>query len=139
MLQPSKEPPSGSDSFRKTDWDVVTLKSLKIHGLHGYYDHERQHGNHFEVDLIASGRFSGAIEGNDLTQTFDYEAAESIIRAIFAGPSEKLIETLCERTGREIMSAFPHVAKLTVALRKCNPPINSPAKYAEIQMSWKRP
>lgn len=139
MWQPSKDIPSGSSSFHKIARDVVTLKSLKIHGLHGYYDHERQHGNHFEVDLIASGRFSSSIEGDDLTQTFDYEAAESIIRAIFAGPSEKLIETLCERTGREIMSAFPHVAELTVALRKCNPPIKNPAKYAEIQMSWKRP
>ena len=136
---PEHKQPSGTHTFQKLDRDVVTLKSLKIHGFHGYYEHERKNGNQFEVDLIASGMFSGSIEENDLTQTFDYERAESIIRAIFDGPSEKLIETLCERMGHEVMSAFPLIQELTVALRKCNPPIERPADYAEIRMSWKRP
>lgn len=118
--------------------DKITLKSLKIFGKHGYYDHERKNGNEFEIDVIAKGNFKNAIEGNRLDKTFNYELVEQITRDIFSGPEEKLIETLCQKIGEQIFEKSPLIKNLNISVRKMNPPIQSPAAYAEITMTWKR-
>lgn len=124
--------------YSKFSKDVITLQALRFEALHGYHDFEREKGNTFEIDLMAAGDFTPSTEEDDLSKTFDYAEAEKLVLEIFMGPSEKLIETLCKRTGEKIMEQFSQVEELTVALRKCNPPIEHPAAYAEIRMSWKR-
>lgn len=118
--------------------DTITLKSLEFHGKHGYYDEERQEGNHFELDIIAKGNFKAAIDDDNLDLTFNYEVVKEIAQNVFNGPSEKLIETLCSRIGDEIFERSPMVKELTVSLRKMIPPIGVPARYAEITMTWNR-
>lgn len=118
--------------------DIITLKSLKFHGRHGYYDQEQIEGNDFELDVVAYGNFRGAIEQDDLSRTFNYELVQDAAVTIFSGSSERLIETLCSKIGNEIFEKSPAVKKLRVSVRKLNPPINIPADYAEITMTWKR-
>lgn len=118
--------------------DTITLKSLKFQGKHGYYNEEREKGNHFELDVIAKGDFKAAIEDDNLDLTFNYEIVNQIAQKIFNGPSEKLIETLCQRIGKNIFEHSPLVDELTVSLRKLDPPIGVPTKYAEIKMTWNR-
>lgn len=118
--------------------DTITLKSLQFHGKHGYYDEERQEGNHFELDVTAEGEFKSAIDEDNLELTFNYEIVKEVAQNVFDGPSEKLIETLCKRIGDGIFDRTDTVKKLTVSLRKMNPPIGVPAKYAEITMRWNR-
>lgn len=118
--------------------DIITLKSLKYHGKHGYYEEEREKGNHFEVDIIARGFFKKAAEQSDLDETFNYELADSTARKIFDGTPEKLIETLCVKIGNTLFDLAPAVRELTVSVRKLNPPVESVAAYAEVTMSWKR-
>lgn len=118
--------------------DRITLKSLKIHGKHGYYPEERENGNHFEIDLTATGNFRGSIKNDNLVETFDYQVADKIVRDVINGPSEKLIETLCVKIGDQLFEKFSSINALTVSLRKMNPPIETPAAYAEITMQWSR-
>lgn len=118
--------------------DKITLKSLKFFAKHGYYDQERVDGNEFELDVTARGNFKKAIEGNRLSKTFNYEIVEEVARDVFSGPEEKLIETLCHKIGEQIFEKAPGIKKLKVSVRKMNPPIQSPAAYAEITMTWKR-
>ncbi len=118
--------------------DQITLKSISIEGKHGYYDVEREKGNRFEVDLEATGQFREAILKNDLTLTFDYEKAEKIVRDVMKGSPERLIETLCHKIGDQMFHSFTHIEKLTVSVRKLDPPIASPAKFAQIRMTWRR-
>jgi dihydroneopterin aldolase len=118
--------------------DTITLKSLEFYGKHGYYDEERQEGNHFELDVIAKGDFKAAIKEDDLDQTFNYEIVKEVAKRVFIGPSEKLIESLCSRIGNEIFERSTITKELTISLRKLNPPIGIPAEYAEITMTWNR-
>lgn len=118
--------------------DTITLKSLQFSGKHGYYDKERQKGNHFELDVIAKGDFKKSIDGDNLDRTFNYEIVKEVAQKVFEGPSEKLIETLCSRIGNEIFERSTITKELTVSLRKLNPPIGVPADYAEITMTWNR-
>lgn len=118
--------------------DTITLKSLALHAKHGYYDEEREKGNRFEIDLTASGNFRRSSDGDDLTQTFDYEKAEQVVLDVMNGPPEKLIETLCQKIGNHLFSEFTMIKALSVTVRKLNPPIQTPAAYAEITMRWNR-
>ncbi len=118
--------------------DKITIKALKFRGNHGYYKREQLEGNDFELDVTAWGSFREAIKNDDLQHTFNYELAETIALNVFNGPSEKLIETLCAKIGDELFEQSGSVNKLTVSLRKLNPPITIPADYAEITMTWKR-
>ncbi len=118
--------------------DIITLKSLKFHGYHGYYDEERKEGNHFETDIIAKGDFKQSIRQDHLNKTFNYELAESTARKVFDGEPEKLIESLCFKIGENLFNASPAITELVVSVRKMNPPVNSPAEYAEITMTWNR-
>ncbi len=118
--------------------DTITLKSLTFVGKHGYYEKERQRGNHFELDVVARGDFKSSIEEDSLDQTFNYELVKEVAERVFGGPPEKLIETLCSRIGNQIFEQSPVVEELTISLRKMNPPIGVPAQYAEITMTWNR-
>ncbi len=118
--------------------DTITLKALKFRGKHGYYEQERAKGNDFELDVVASGHFRAATSDNDLNKTFNYEMVQEVAEAVFSGPQEKLIETLCQNIGDQIFDKTPHIKQLEVSVRKLNPPIESEAIYAEITMQWKR-
>ena len=118
--------------------DRITLKSLRFHGKHGYYDEERENGNEFEIDLIAKGEFKPSIQKSDLSSTFDYQQAEEVVRNVMEGPSQLLIETLCTDIGERLFKRFGVVDELIVSVRKLHPPIDTPSKYAEITMTWNR-
>lgn len=118
--------------------DTITIKALKFYGKHGYYDHEREKGNQFELDVTAKGYFKESVKQDDLNKTFDYQQVEKIAGKVFSGPPEKLIEALCLRVGERIFEQMPLVKQLKVGLRKMNPPIETQAEYAEIIMKWKR-
>lgn len=118
--------------------DKITIKALKFRGKHGYYKRERIEGNDFELDVSAWGHFRKAAKKSELAETFNYELVETVALSVFNGPSEKLIETLCAKIGDELFEKSFPVKKLSVSLRKLNPPITVPASYAEITMTWKR-
>lgn len=118
--------------------DRITLKSIAVHAGHGYYDEEREKGNRFEIDLTATGNFREASQKDDLAKTFDYEKAEQAVLDVMHGSPEKLIETLCGNIGDRLFEEFTLIETLSVTVRKLNPPIKSPAAYAEITIRWNR-
>lgn len=118
--------------------DIITLKSIRFHGKHGHAEIERVKGNQFEVDITAKGFFKKSIQNEELDKTFDYSLAEETAAKILQGPSKKLIETLCFNIGEELFKISDSVNELKVTVRKLNPPIDTPAAYAEITMTWNR-
>ncbi|HMB98580.1 MAG TPA: dihydroneopterin aldolase [Balneolaceae bacterium] len=118
--------------------DVITIKSIQFHGKHGHAEIERIEGNQFEVDVTAKGFFKDAIKNEELDKTFDYALAEKTAAEIIHGPSKKLIETLCYQIGEELFKRAETALELIVTVRKLSPPVDSPAEYAQITMTWKR-
>lgn len=120
--------------------DQLSIIGLRYDAHHGWYDSERDpsgNKNSFEVDVIVRGWFRDAEE---LSKVPDYEAMDGLIREVLHGPSEKLIETLCQRIGEAVKGYLEKgrisYQDLEVAVRKCPPPIQTPSRYAEIRMHW---
>lgn len=118
--------------------DTLTLNGLQYRGKHGYYEQERTEGNTFEVDLIFGLDLSAAASTDDLENTLNYQEAEGIVKEIMHGSSVKLIETLAQRIGQQLLDSFPEANKLEVRVRKLSPPLETKTRYSEVTMTWPR-
>ena len=132
-------PPSDSSRFHP-DTDRLSIVGLRYEAHHGWYEAERDSSgtkNIFEVDVVVRGSFRDV---QDLSRVPDYETMDHLIQEVMHGPSEKLIETLCQRIGDAIKvyldGSDVEYVEFDVALRKMPPPIQTPSQYAEIRMSW---
>lgn len=105
--------------------------------MHGVLPHEKVEGNDFEVDVTADVDLLRAARTDDLAHTLDYGRVALIVGDVMHGESVDLIETLVHRIGERLMSAFPAVRELTVAVRKLAPPIDGHAAYSEVRETWR--
>lgn len=117
--------------------DILSLKGMRFHARHGYYDKEKETGNVFEVDLEFFINAGPAAENDDLELTIDYSKARAIVAEVMNGASLNLIETLCCRIGEKLFNSL-NPDKLNVFVRKLNPPMQEQTKYSEIFMQWPR-
>ena len=114
----------------------LVLRGLSFTARHGYFDHEKQHGNHFEVDVVFDFDAGTAGQTDRLEDTLDYAAAYSIVRSIMHGPPADLIESLAHRMARRLYEEFESAQKVEVSVKKFNPDLGGPCKYSEITITW---
>lgn len=112
---------------------TLSLKKLEFSGLHGHLPEEKIIGNRFEVDVSVDFPLPGA---DDLSLVPDYSLLAKLVEQVMHGPSAHLIETLVQRIGTVILKQYPDVRKLTVTLRKLNPPMKPGCAYSEITETW---
>jgi dihydroneopterin aldolase len=116
---------------------IITLKSIRFQAKHGVLPHEKVDRHDFEVDVIADVDILHAAQTDDLAHTLDYGRAALIVGDVMNGASVDLIETLAYRIGNGLISAFPAMRELTVAVRKLHPPIDDDAAYSEVRETWR--
>lgn len=128
------------DTGRTSAPDQLSIVGLRYDAHHGWYDAERdpsEKKNTFEVDVVVRGWFRDV---QNLTEVPDYEQMDGLIREIMSGPSEKLIETLCQQIGVKVQAYLNQASvayvSFEIAVRKCPPPIQTPSRFAEIRMKW---
>jgi dihydroneopterin aldolase len=104
------------------DTDLITLSGLRVHGRHGVFDHEREVGQDFIVDVSLRVSTSEAAASDDLRHTVDYGALADTLAAIVAGEPVNLIETLAERLADACL-ALDRVESALVTVHKPQAPI----------------
>ena len=77
--------------------DRIDLTGLKARGHHGVFDHERENGQDFIVDVSLGIDLESAAKSDDLTQTVDYGPLANDIHEVITGEPVDLIETLALR------------------------------------------
>lgn len=98
----------------------VFVHGLQFFGFHGVHDYERTNGNDFIVDVNVTCEESASTTDN-VADTFDYSRISDIVEAVNTEASYKTLERLATRIGEETF--VPIVSKVTVTLRKLNPPM----------------
>ncbi|WP_460798953.1 dihydroneopterin aldolase [Microbacterium sp. GXF0217] len=102
--------------------DEICLAGLTAFGRHGVYDHERENGQEFTVDLRLSLSLADAAASDDVTDTVHYgELADKVVE-IIQGEPVNLIETLAERIADAAL-ADARVLFVTVTVHKPHAPI----------------
>ena len=102
--------------------DEIRLRGLRAFAHHGVYDHERENGQEFIIDVDVRLPFAGL--GDDIDRTIHYgDLAVAIVNAVQTDPVD-LIETVAERVATVVLGFG--AASTRVEVHKPSAPITVP-------------
>ena len=113
------------------------LHNIQLEGRHGWYDHEREVPQPFEVDIELVLDLAPAGNDDDLEKTVDYAEVYEVVRRNVETASFRLLEMMAETISREILGAFP-VDEVAVRVRKPAVQLGGPLDYAGVEIRRRR-
>ena len=115
----------------------IAVEGMKFFAYHGFYDHEREYGNQFTIDVYVDTDLSKAITQDELDATLDYEALYSIVRQSMEH-KYYLLEHLAGKIIASIHESFPAIEHVKVRVSKLNPPMKGEVQrvYIELERSF---
>ena len=116
---------------------IIKLKNMQFFGYHGVYDHEKELGAPFEVDVEISKSFREAASTDDIDQTVNYDAAYKLVHDAVSNFKYNLIETLANKIANRIIDNF-EVEKVLVRVRKPKVQINGILDTVEVETEKKK-
>lgn len=117
------------------DLDEILLTGLTVFGRHGVYDHERENGQEFTIDVRLMMSLAPAAASDDVVDTVHYGELAERVAAVVAGEPVNLIETLAERIA-DVALDDPRVALAEVTVHKPHAPI--PLTFADVAVRVRR-
>ena len=117
--------------------DFLTITGLRASAHHGVFEHERENGQDFVLDVTVWLDSRPAAAGDDLSQTVHYgELAEQLVAAIERDPVD-LIETVAERLASMVLE-HPAAERVRITLHKPSAPISVPFDDVSITITRAR-
>jgi dihydroneopterin aldolase len=111
------------------------LRNIQLEGRHGFYEHEREVPQPFEVDVEMLLDLRRAGIDDDLAKSVDYGRVYDVVRRIVETASFRLLEALAEAISDEILSEFD-VVEVGVRVRKPAVQLSGPLDYAGVEI-WR--
>lgn len=102
--------------------DEIQLTGLTVFGRHGVFDHERENGQEFVIDLRLHLALAGAAASDDVTDTVHYGELAEKVAAVVGGEPVNLIETLAQRIA-DVTLEDERVQQVAVTVHKPHAPI----------------
>jgi dihydroneopterin aldolase len=96
----------------------LLLNEIRVHGLHGVYDEERETGNEFSIDVELEGDFTKAIETDRIDDSVDIDHVAALVRDINQQNQFHLIESFADAIGRALLLRFPILSRVVVRVTK---------------------
>jgi len=111
----------------------IIIEDIKIFAYHGHFAEERKNGNTFIVNLELNTAFEEASVSDDLSDTFDYRIACSIVEEEMKIPSS-LLEHVAERIAGKLLLASSLIWSVKVRVSKLNPPVSGNVKSISVEI-----
>src|SRR5687767_5151230 len=112
----------------------IELSGMKFFAHHGLYDHEREKGSWFKVDVSFDCDASNAIQHDSIEGTVNYEEVYTIVREEMDIPS-KLIEQVAGRIHHRLLKEVKGISMLVTKLYKLEAPLGGPLDYVSITLT----
>ncbi|MFN3405402.1 MAG: dihydroneopterin aldolase [Cytophagaceae bacterium] len=116
----------------------VSLTGMEFFAFHGLYDHEKEKGNFFEVNVTVG--FKAAIEellSDDIHKTVDYESVYNTVEEI-VNVRVQLLETLAAKIAITLLENISRITEVEVSVVKRNPPVAGKCKESKVTIQRKR-
>lgn len=94
------------------------INDLRISGLHGVYQEERQTGNDFSIDIELEGDFTQALKTDRIGDSVDIDQVATLVANINRQNQFHLIESFADAIGRELLDRFPLLSHVVVRVTK---------------------
>ena len=118
--------------------DRIVLRNMQFTGRHGYYQHELETPQPFEVDIELVLNLQPAGIDDDLEKTVDYAKVYDAARQIVESTSFRLLEALAEAISHEVLADFP-VTEVGVRIRKPKVDLGGPLDAVAVEIWRRRP
>jgi dihydroneopterin aldolase len=105
--------------------DVIALTGLRVFAHHGVFDHERENGQEFVIDVRISLDLAAAAASDDVARTIHYGILAEQVAATVASDPVNLIETVAQRVADVVLS-YELVTLVSVTVHKPQAPISIP-------------
>ncbi len=100
----------------------IFINDIRLRARHGVLAQERVVGGDFLVSVVVETEQEQAAETDNLADTVNYALIADVVRQEMGQPSQ-LLEHVCGRICRRLLSEFPSLCNATVRITKENPPI----------------
>ncbi|MGV2984755.1 dihydroneopterin aldolase [Microbacterium sp. AGC85] len=117
------------------DLDEIRLTGLTVFGRHGVFEHEREDGQEFVIDLRLRLALADAAASDDVVDTVHYGELAEQVAAVVGGEPVNLIETLAHRIA-DVVLAYPRVNDVDVTVHKPHAPI--PLTFSDVAVTISR-
>jgi len=118
--------------------DQIFLTGIAAFGYHGLFDHERQNGQDFFIDVAMTVDLGAASKSDEIQDTVNYaEIINLVVKHITTDPVN-LIEKLASRIADQILEDHVKVSLVTVIVHKPQAPVDAVLKDIAVQVTRKR-
>ena len=118
--------------------DLIRITGLELFGYHGVYDHEKQNGQRFLVDLAVWLDAESASVSDELSQSLDYGELVKAVAAEVQGESVDLIEKLAAKV-LAVVWRFEKALVAEVTIHKPEAPVGFPVSDISVTLKRERP
>ena len=101
----------------------IEVSGIKVYAYHGCMEEESLIGGHYIVDVQLKTNFTASFLSDDLKDTVDYVAINSIVKQEMAIRS-KLIEHVGNRILKRLKNEVGGIIEATIKVIKISPPID---------------
>lgn len=116
--------------------DRVDLRGLRVRAHHGVFEHERQDGQEFVVDVTVWADLSTAGASDALDDTIDYGTLALTVRDLVASERWDLIERVATRVSEVVLSLDGRIERVEVTVHKPQAPI--PTEFDDVAVTIAR-
>jgi dihydroneopterin aldolase len=102
---------------------TIELKGLRFYAEHGMYAEELKVGNEFEIDLSLECKAPKKTI-TSIEQTVNYVEVYRIVQEEFS-KRRALLETCAMELADRLQEQFSDLDKITISIKKINPPITN--------------
>jgi len=113
--------------------DQIEIKGISGFGYHGLFDHERENGQSFSVDVKLELKNKRASKSDDIDDAADYSKVIKLVHGYIIGEPVNLIERLAELIASELLITFP-LKSVEVVVHKANAPVGLPVRDIAVRI-----
>jgi len=113
----------------------INLNDAEFFAYHGFYPEEQLLGGRFLVDISVSFEPIGNLSEDEIANTVNYEQLYNIA-AHEMQHARKLIETVCQSIADAVKLKFPFIEKLSVCIKKMDPPLKGKVGHSSVVVNW---
>ncbi len=112
----------------------ISIHKLSVYGYHGCLPEEAIIGTNYLIDIDVEFDFIKAAQSDDLKETVDYVIIADLVKQEMAVRAN-LIENVVNRIHQRIHEKYPASGKITVTLKKMNPPAQAELESVSVTIS----
>ncbi|MBS4058679.1 MAG: dihydroneopterin aldolase [Bacteroidales bacterium] len=113
---------------------TISIEGMEFYAYHGCFAEEKVIGTRFVVDLYLETDTAEAEQTDNLEHTVNYLAVYQLVRKEMEHKSN-LLEHVGRRIIDKTMQRFPMAQKVTVKVKKMNPPLGGKMDFVSLTIT----